>query len=48
LTLKRLGEVISSPRIPDNGLGVEYDETLAPSVYVENAIAQLIRLKLIG
>ena len=45
LTLKRLGEVISSPRIPDNGTGVAYDETLAPSVFVENAIEQLIRLK---
>lgn len=47
LTLKRLGEVIRNPRIPDSGIGVEYDETLAPSVYVENAIEQLIRLKLI-
>ena len=45
LTLKRLGEVISNPRIPDNGMGVEYDETLAPSVFVENAIEQLYRLK---
>ncbi len=45
LTLKRLGEVISSPRIPDDGMGVEYDETLAPSVFVENAIEQLYRLK---
>ena len=48
LTLKRLGEVISSPRIPDVGLGVAYDENLAPSVYLENAIEQLIRLKLMG
>lgn len=47
LTLKRLGEVISSPRIPDSGIGIEYDETLAPSVYVENAIEQLVRLKLV-
>ena len=45
LTLKRLGEVISNPRIPDNGMGVAYDETLAPSVFVENAIEQLYRLK---
>ena len=47
LTLKRLGEVVRNPRIPDSGIGVEYDETLAPSVYVENTIEQLIRLKLI-
>ena len=45
LTLKRLGEVISNPRIPDSGMGVEYDRTLAPSIFVENAIEQLCRLK---
>ncbi len=46
LTLKRLGEVISHPRIPNCGQGMAYDETLAPSVYVENAIERLERLKL--
>ncbi len=46
LTLKRLGEVISSPRRPDIGEGVCYDENLAPSVYVENDIQRLLRLRL--
>lgn len=45
LTLKRLGEVITYPRRPDIGKGVHYDESLAPSVYVENDIQRLIRLK---
>ena len=46
LTLKRLGEVISSPRRPDIGQGVRYDENLAPSLYVENDIERLLRLRL--
>lgn len=44
LTLKRLGEVISRPRIPDTGKGLRYDENLAPSVYIENDIMRLERL----
>ncbi len=46
LTLKRLGEVISNPRRPDIGEGICYDENLAPSVYVENDIERLLRLRL--
>ena len=45
LTLKRLGEVITYPRRPDVGEGISYDENLAPSVYVENDIEKLIRLR---
>lgn len=45
LTLKRLGEVITNPRRPDAGEGISYDENLAPSVYVENDIEKLIRLR---
>ncbi len=48
LTLKRLGEVISYPRRPDIGCGVHYDENLAPSVYVENDIEKLRRMRLKG
>ena len=48
LTLKRLGEVISYPRRPDVGEGISYDENLAPSVYVENDIERLIRLRMKG
>lgn len=46
LTLKRLGEVITYPRRPEAGQGMVYDENLAPSVYIENDIRRLIRLKL--
>ena len=48
LTLKRLGEVISYPRRPDIGEGVNYDENLAPSVFVENDIEKLLRLRMKG
>lgn len=45
LTLKRIGEVITYPRIPDIGTGVEFDENLAPSVFIDNAIERLVRMK---
>nr|WP_315023352.1 hypothetical protein [uncultured Aminipila sp.] len=45
LTLSRLGEVINSPRCPDKGYCVRYDENLAPSIYVSNDIEKLMRLK---
>ncbi|QHI71275.1 nicotinate-nicotinamide nucleotide adenylyltransferase [Aminipila terrae] len=45
LTLSRLGEVINSPRFPDKGYCVKYDENLAPSVYISNDIEKLMRLK---
>ena len=45
LTLKRLGEVITYPRRPITGTGVSYDENLAPSVYVQNEINKMKRLK---
>jgi hypothetical protein len=45
LTLKRIGEVVTYPRVPDIGEGIEFDESLAPSVFIENAIERLVRLK---
>lgn len=45
LTLNRLSEVILSPCCPDRGDHLSYDYHLAPSVYVENDIVRLIRLK---
>ena len=45
LTLNRLGEVVLSPCCPDRGDHLNYDYHLAPSVYVENDIVRLIRLK---
>lgn len=45
LTLNRLSEAFVSPRCPDQGLFMQYDQNLAPSVYLENDIEKLIRLK---
>lgn len=45
LTLNRLGEVILSPCCPDRGDHLSYDYHVAPSIYVENDIVRLIRLK---
>lgn len=45
LTLSRLGEAIVSPRYPDKGHCVSYDENLAPSVYISNDIEKLMRLR---
>ena len=45
LTLDRLNEVIISPRCPDRGNSMRYDYHLPASVYVENDIERLVRLK---
>lgn len=45
LTLNRLSEAILSPRYPDHGANITYDFNLAPSVYINNDIERLIRLK---
>lgn len=45
LTLKRLGEVVISSRSPDHGDCLAYDLNLAPSVYVDNDLEKLKRLK---
>ena len=45
LTLKRLGEVITTPRIPDMDVAVKFDENVEPSRFIENDIERLIRLK---
>lgn len=45
LTVKRLGEVMISPRIPDKGEYIEYDVDIEPSRYIENDIDLLKRLK---
>lgn len=44
LTIGRLGAVITRPRFPLLGAGLEYDEHTAPSVYIENEIRKLKRL----
>ena len=45
LTLKRLGEVFTYPRIPDIDVGVKFDENMDPVRFIENDIERLIRLQ---
>lgn len=45
LTLGRLNEVIISPRWPDAGGCIRYDQHIAASVYITNDIERLIRLE---
>jgi len=45
LTLERLSEAIYSPTCPDKGQHMSYDVNLPASMYVENDINRLIRLK---
>lgn len=44
LTLRRLGEALHTPRVPDRGGCMRYDRVLSPSVYVERDIEHLLRL----
>lgn len=45
LTLKRLGEVINYPRIPDIDVGVKFDENMDPTRFIKNDMERLIRLR---
>lgn len=45
LTLRRLGEVINSPKIVEVNRHLETDESIAPSIHVERDIEALTRLK---
>lgn len=45
LTLGRLNEVVISPRCPDEGSCMHYDQHLSASVYVMNDMERLIRLQ---
>lgn len=45
LTIKRLGEVITYPRIPDIDVGVKFDENIDPTRFIENDIERLERLQ---
>ncbi|MEG2017735.1 MAG: hypothetical protein RR128_04665, partial [Clostridium sp.] len=45
LTLASLGEVITVPRSPDIGKGIEYDLSSTPSNLVEKDLELLIRLE---
>ena len=43
LTLSRLPEAVILPLCPDKGTCLHYDPNLAPSVYLENDLEQLLR-----
>ena len=45
LTLKRLGEVITQPRIPDIDVGVSFDENMDPTRFIANDMERLMRLR---
>ena len=45
LTLKRLGEVVTIPRIPDMDRGVTFDENREPTEFLDNDIERVARLK---
>lgn len=45
LTLSRLSEAVILPLCPDKGSCMEYDENLAASVYLENDLEMLERMK---
>ena len=45
LTLKRLGEVFTYPRIPDIDVGVKFDENMDPTRFIENDIERLLRMQ---
>ena len=45
LTLETLSETVHLPLCPDKGGCMAYDPNLAASVYVENDIEQLMRMK---
>lgn len=45
LTLRQLGEVLTSPRYPDRGNNVDYDLNLTPSQYLVNDLEHLKRIQ---
>ena len=45
LTLSRLSETIILPLIPDKGSCMDYDENLAASVYLDNDLEMLGRMR---
>ena len=45
LTLRRLGEAVYSPRVPDKGMRMQYDLSVPASAYVRDDLALLQRTK---
>ena len=44
LTVRRLGQVLTNPKVPQLDDGVSYDENITPSHYIEQAMIRLRRL----
>ena len=45
LTLERIGEAITIPRIPEIDIGVSFDANLEPTIFIDTDIERLTRLK---
>ena len=45
LTLRRLGEVIEHPRLPDRGKALDYDFSIPASAYLEDDLLTLDRIR---
>ena len=48
LTLRRLGEAIAYPRLPDRGKQLSYDFSVPASAYLEDDLLQLDRIRMRG
>lgn len=48
LTLRRLGEAIAYPRLPDRGKRLNYDFSVPASAYLEDDLLQLDRIRMRG
>ena len=48
LTLRRLGEAIEHPRLPDRGNALDYDFSIPASAYLEDDLLTLDRIRTTG
>lgn len=48
LTLRRLGEAVEHPRLPDRGNALEYDFSIPASAYLEDDLLLLDRIRPVG
>ncbi len=48
LTLRKLGEAVSQPRLPDRGNQLSYDFSVPASAYLEDDLLQLDRIRMRG
>ena len=48
LTLRRLGEAVARPRLPDRGKALQYDFSIPASAYLEDDLLVLDRIRPVG